>query len=237
MTHSFNVELAIRFGVEKAIIIQHFLFWIAKNRANRKNYHEGRYWTYCSSSALAELFPYMTPKVVWLRVNELVKDGFLLKENFNATRMDRTCWYAFSDSAESILRDGKMDFPISENGFSQPGKPIPDTIEDIDIDNKENRVKESAKKFVKPTVEQVSAYIREKGYHVDAEAFVAHYESNGWRVGSNPMKDWHAALVTWEKKEKEKPTKERRYGSNDTRRYNLFATNSEADFADIESDI
>lgn len=56
-------------------------------------------------------------------------------------------------------------------------------------------------RFSPPTVEEVRAYITEKGYKVDAEAFVAFYESNGWRVGKNPMRSWHSALVTWEKRE------------------------------------
>lgn len=51
----------------------------------------------------------------------------------------------------------------------------------------------------RPTVEEVAAYCLERGNHVDAEKFVAHYESNGWRVGPNPMKNWQAAVRTWEK--------------------------------------
>jgi hypothetical protein len=50
---------------------------------------------------------------------------------------------------------------------------------------------------VKPTVDEVRAYVREQGYDVDPDAFVAYYDSNGWRVGRNPMKDWHAAVRTW----------------------------------------
>ena len=53
------------------------------------------------------------------------------------------------------------------------------------------------KRFVPPTVDDVKAYITEKGYAFSAERFVAYYESNGWRVGKNPMKDWKAACRTW----------------------------------------
>lgn len=52
----------------------------------------------------------------------------------------------------------------------------------------------------RPTLEEVQAYIAEKGYSVDAESFIAFYESNGWKVGKNPMKSWRAALVTWQKR-------------------------------------
>lgn len=52
--------------------------------------------------------------------------------------------------------------------------------------------------FVKPSLEEVVAYCRERGNGVDPAAWLAHYESNGWRVGRNPMKDWKAAVRTWE---------------------------------------
>ena len=58
---------------------------------------------------------------------------------------------------------------------------------------------EPKRKFVKPTIEQVADYCRERGNSVDAERFIDHYTSNGWKVGGNPMKDWKAAVRTWEK--------------------------------------
>ena len=57
--------------------------------------------------------------------------------------------------------------------------------------------------FVKPTVEEVHAYCRERQSTVRAEAFVDFYESKGWMVGKSPMKDWKAAVRTWEQKDKE----------------------------------
>lgn len=59
------------------------------------------------------------------------------------------------------------------------------------------------KRFVPPTLEEVQEYIGEKGYSVDAESFIAFYQSKNWYVGKNKMKDWKAALVTWEKRERE----------------------------------
>lgn len=52
--------------------------------------------------------------------------------------------------------------------------------------------------FVVPTLEEVEAYCRERKNRVNAQKFIAHYTSNGWRVGKNPMKDWRAAVHTWE---------------------------------------
>lgn len=53
--------------------------------------------------------------------------------------------------------------------------------------------------FRKPTLEEVKQHILEKNYSIDAEVFIAHYESNGWKVGKNPMRSWKATLVTWSK--------------------------------------
>lgn len=57
------------------------------------------------------------------------------------------------------------------------------------------------KKFVKPTLEEVEAYCSERGNNVDPQRFIAHYESNGWKVGKNAMKNWKAAVISWERNE------------------------------------
>jgi hypothetical protein len=59
-----------------------------------------------------------------------------------------------------------------------------------------------AERFVKPTIDEIKAHILEKGYTFDAEAFYAFYESNGWKVGKNPMKNWKMACTTWAKNRK-----------------------------------
>jgi hypothetical protein len=63
--------------------------------------------------------------------------------------------------------------------------------------------KEPRTVFVKPTVEQVAEYCKERGNGIDAERFVDHYIRNGWKVGTNKMVDWKAAVRTWEKKRDE----------------------------------
>ena len=53
-------------------------------------------------------------------------------------------------------------------------------------------------RFKPPTLEEVQAYCKFRGNNVIPEAFIAHYTSNGWMVGKNKMKDWQAAIRTWE---------------------------------------
>lgn len=59
-------------------------------------------------------------------------------------------------------------------------------------------------KFTPPTDEEVVAYVSEKGYHFNPAQFVPFYQSKGWKVGKEPMKDWRAACRTWENSWKEK---------------------------------
>jgi hypothetical protein len=53
--------------------------------------------------------------------------------------------------------------------------------------------------FQKPTFEEVDAYCQERNNGVDAQKFFDYYTANGWKVGKNSMKDWRAAVRTWER--------------------------------------
>lgn len=84
---------------------------------------------------------------------------------------------------------------------------IRDRDKSIEIDNtqKENISKEKAR-FSKPTLEEAQAYITEKGYSVNAEQWFNFYETNGWKVGRNPMKDWKASIRYWNTSGYSKPS-------------------------------
>ena len=72
-----------------------------------------------------------------------------------------------------------------------------------DKEDKENisslrsEIKEKKSPFKKPTLDEVEAYCNEKGYSIDPETFWNFYESKGWMVGKNKMRDWKAACRTW----------------------------------------
>ena len=61
------------------------------------------------------------------------------------------------------------------------------------------------KRFEKPTLSEIEQYCIERNNHINAEQFYDYYESNGWKVGKNSMKDWKAAVRTWERSEYRKP--------------------------------
>ena len=65
------------------------------------------------------------------------------------------------------------------------------------------------KRFEKPTLSQITQYCLERNNCVNAEQFYDYYESNGWKVGKNAMKDWKACVRTWERNGYDKPIKKK----------------------------
>lgn len=61
------------------------------------------------------------------------------------------------------------------------------------------------KRFEKPSISDIKQYCMERNNNIDANQFFDYYESNGWKVGKNSMKDWKAAVRTWERSEYRKP--------------------------------
>lgn len=98
-----------------------------------------------------------------------------------------------SDDYEPVVSESgePMVSEDSENSESQ-SKPI---------QSKPNQSKPKVRRFTPPSVDEVREYCSEKGYTFDPEAFVAFYESKGWKVGRNPMKSWQAACTTWQKRQ------------------------------------
>lgn len=67
-------------------------------------------------------------------------------------------------------------------------------------DEERDKVSPQSKKcFTKPTLEDVIAYCNERQNSIDPQYFIDYNEARGWRIGSNPMKDWKAAIRTWER--------------------------------------
>lgn len=91
------IEDLQKYGAEEAIMLYNFRFWIWKNKANEKHFHEGRYWTYNSKKAMVKIFPFWTERRIKTILDNLTKKGALLKGNFSDNKMDRTNWYSLVD--------------------------------------------------------------------------------------------------------------------------------------------
>lgn len=127
-----------------------------------------------------------------------------------------------------------MDNPNMENqdleNQPQINKDIKEIKTEIIIEeNKDTNVsiKKESKHFIKPTLQEIQAYVFEKGYTFDAEAFFAFYESNGWKVGKNPMKNWKMACTTWQKTMNER-NKNNGYGRVKTNTEKFYESIAEA---------
>ena len=77
---------------------------------------------------------------------------------------------------------------------------------ELDIEEENNNISDSdepskpkTKRFKPPTIEEVQAYCKERNNNVDAQRFIDFYEAKGWMLGKNKMKDWKAAVRTWER--------------------------------------
>lgn len=136
--HFFDVELAKEYGVNCAILLANFDYWIAKNRANNVNYYDGRYWTYNSKKAFAELFPYLGEKQIRSALDKLINEGLIMTGNYNASAYDRTLWYAFTEKGESICLKRPMETDEKANGLVENGQPIPNNKPNINTNSKPN---------------------------------------------------------------------------------------------------
>ena len=157
MQHYFDINIAMKYGIQPAIILNNLYFWIEKNRANEKHFYDGYYWTYNSMKAFSELFPYMTERQIDYAIKKLVESGLIIKGNYNKSSYDRTCWYAITKAGYSILQNCEMDktnleYSISQNcemdktNLSNGNDTIVKPIPDINTDSKQiNEEKENYK--------------------------------------------------------------------------------------------
>ena len=160
MEHSFNVELATRLGVEKAVIIHNMYFWINHNAKNNKNVYDNSVWTYNSASAFGKLFPYIKDRTISRYLLELERDGYIKTGNYSDNIFDKTKWYSFTDNfleelknlgfdIENILlsQNVHIDTHKMANRTTESGEPIPDSKQaDVKQEGKEEIDKSISKK-------------------------------------------------------------------------------------------
>ena len=143
----------------------------------------------------------------------------------------------YPSGVENSPRGGVENYPESNKSFYNKSS----------LDNKGDKppalpqVSKKSKRFVKPTLDDVQAYCQERQNNVDPESFVDFYESKGWKVGNQPMKDWEAAVRTWERRDNNRPrykTRDERLREDDARRERMCKEydeqHSQSSFEDIK---
>ena len=105
-------------------------------------------------------------------------------------------------NSKRIFANGKNSKAMSANGNNGNTETNTETNTDT-LPSNDGKSDTRAARFTPPSADDVSAYVKTQGYHVNAERFVAFYEQKGWMVGKNHMKDWKAAVRSWETRWKE----------------------------------
>jgi len=177
MDFSFNIEFAKRYGVDEAIMVKSFQFWIRLNKANKINYYDKRYWTYNTNKSLTEYYPFWSEKQVRRIIESLVDNEILIKGNYNKIAYDRTIWYAFTNEdlylsdnfhleengyyqkVNTILPNGQMENTKRSNRFTEKGEPIPVTNHILNTDT--NQIIEEKINFSPPQPKIKNSFARQ----------------------------------------------------------------------------
>lgn len=160
----------------------------------------------------------LTPDEVRTAIKHLISTKEITKQSYNKYTVFTVKNYDLYQSVPSKIPDSSQAIP----------KLFP-TIEE----KKEGNIKEdtnvSKKRFAPPSVDEVRAYCAERNNGIDPQSFIDFYESKGWMVGKNHMRDWKAAVRTWERNRTKPPNGKK--GS-----FNNFAQNN-YDFAALEEEM
>lgn len=130
MQHQFNIFIAQKYGVDEAIMVHNIYYWVFKNEANNKNYHDGHYWTYNTLNALTQLFPYWTRRQIERILINAEQKGILMKGNFNKHGYDRTGWYTTTQNVKCYYANGEIQITERGNGNHQTVTTIPNSKTD-----------------------------------------------------------------------------------------------------------
>lgn len=89
-------ELATILGLNEALVLQQVNYWLEINKRNKRNFHEGRYWTYNTINEWQEEFPFWSTSTVKRIFKKLRDMNLIIVDNFNLYQMDRTLWYTIN---------------------------------------------------------------------------------------------------------------------------------------------
>ena len=176
---SYDMDIAGKVGEKAAILYEYLAYWCERSG----ELHDGLRWIFKTIKGFQEVFPNMNERTIRRCLNKLESSGYIKTGNYNKIPFDKTKWYAVSGVH---IEADKMSTPIQTNNNY------------INLYN--NKLYKG--KFTPPTLEEVKTYCLERDNGIDPEAFIDYYESKGWMVGKNKMKDWKAAVRTWEKNRK-----------------------------------
>ena len=136
--HHFDVEDAMKYGVEKAIVLSNIRFWLNNNKNKDLSTvkHDGYYWMYNTAKDMSNVLPYFTQSKVQRLLKQLEDDGVLIVGNYNKVKYDRTKWYTLSEFTYD--ENFSTQTPELNIGNEQIEQPIQDSKTNTKTNNKIN---------------------------------------------------------------------------------------------------
>lgn len=206
-------HVALRYGLEEAIFLDSLMYWYKENRANQRNFQDGRWWTFNTVSAFVELFPWWSGKQVRRIIISCKEKGAILSGNYNEDQRDRTLWYTPSDELLELygmtkdgicsFPNGKMELPERADKSAQTGKCIYSTRSNHVETDMENPLPPKPSSPGKPnTPEGVAAVFDEyAGEDGDLRQLLADFQESRAKI-KKPLHTQRAAKVLINKLEK-----------------------------------
>lgn len=180
------------------VVVKH---WLVNNYIQADRRHQTKY-----QDELSTLFVDENKSYTFSDTGRLAAETFSrvskmdTKRIQNVSKVDTNCIQPVS-KMDTEVRLGKDRLGESSNSSRVDTQPNPKGLSGRGVSGEEGAKAPKTKRasFVKPTIDEVRAYIAEKGYSVDAEKFWNFYEAKDWYIGKNKMKRWHNAVATWER--------------------------------------
>lgn len=155
---------------------------------------EGQGCYYGSLAHLQEVCGIASRQTAIATLRSLCEKGYIIRnEQLHPVKMVS---YSICPKIGQVVQ--KLDMGCPKNGHNN---------KEININN--SLYKRGSSRFQKPSLDDIRAYCISRANNVDPEQFFNFYESKGWTIGKSPMRDWRAAVRTWEKREKETPQRKR----------------------------
>lgn len=196
-----NQPKAIEWGLNlpEAAIFQFFYelpSWADKINIGNETFY------YAAKSKISNEIPLVTtkPDTTYRHVKKLKEKGLI-----NTIKIENKDYVCITEKGKTWnMHEHGSKSDRSEKNPSDVGKKSENDSEKNPTYNNTNSISKPnyninrTKRFIKPTIDEVKAYCTERKNNVNPEKWYNHYTSNGWKVGKNPMRDWKAAVRTWE---------------------------------------
>lgn len=223
MQYAFEMSLAQAYSVDEAVFVHRLFWWVRDNAANRRNYHDGRYWTYDSMAALAEIFPCWSRRQLERIIRNCREHGLILTADFNADRRDRTTWYTVTDVVMDVYQSIPPDrgnayhqmvqctSPNGEASVTERGNVYKEHLED-QLEDERARARETAKKPDKPVRSAYGEFGNVRLSEEELDKLTARWTpsqvgttienlSNYMRSKGKRYADHYATLLNWLKRD------------------------------------